>query len=326
MKMKLENVISYARAVKALFDLHKDALVVYNTGLDDPFEADVLDIQIAAANAMLGTDVLKKLNKGDTKKRNDFMDKEKPILKDLEYKLGLCITDGTITDSLASFGLTAFRKGISDHNIDLFHNSYVSTYARVNIASNKAALNDVGFLAGNITAIKTNHDGAWDLNTTKINLKLEINTLSAANLALIMVLLGTCQKILDAIRAYAESISDKVLAKQATAGAVLKTVVPTEAKKPRRRGIKAGSSIILNTDLVAKNVMHLTLLTDVEVDVCMVGLKTDECMMGTPLVFKKFTELQKKDLLGSGRFVKLTNKSGTKKAFVLYYELVVTKK
>jgi hypothetical protein len=309
--------------VKALFDEHKAAIVVYNKKLKDPFEAEVLDVQIEAVELMLGTGVLRKLNKGDTKKRDAFMVKETPILNDLEYKIKLCIADGTIEDSLESFGLGAFRKGIRDNNINLFHTSYESTIARVNIAENTAALEAVDFTADNIIAITTQHDGAWDLNTTKINLKLEINSLSVANQLLVMALLGTCQQILDAIHAYAASINDKILMKQATYAAVLKSVVPTLAKKPRKRKIAVASSIILNTDLVAKNIMQLTSLTDVDLEICLVENKTDSCVVGTPLVFKTLLELKKKDLHGTGRYVKITNKSTTKKAVVLYFEVVV---
>ena len=102
--MKLEDVTSFALAVKALFDAHKDDVVVYNTNLADDWEADYLVAQTTAVSTMLGTGVLKKLNKGDTVLRNGFMDNESPILKDLEFKIKLCLTAGTITDSLASFG------------------------------------------------------------------------------------------------------------------------------------------------------------------------------------------------------------------------------
>ena len=325
MKIKLENVVSYAKAVKTLFDANKKAVVNYNKKLADPFEADNLDTQIAAVELMLGTGVLRKLNKGDTAARNVFMDNESPILKDLEYKVKLCIADGSIEDNLASFGLTAFRAGINDHSIDLFHTSYVSTLSRINKDNNPVALDAAGFTSTNIDALTTNHDGAWDLNTTKINLKSEINSLSVANQLLITTLLATCQQILDAIKAYAESIGNKILAKQATVNAVLKSVVPTAAKKPRNRNIDVASSIILKTDVVAKNIMQLTLGTDVVVNICAVELKTDVCTVGTPLVFKKMVELQKKDLLGTGRYVKLTNMSTTKKAVVKFFEVDVKK-
>ena len=323
--MKLEKVVSYAKAVKTLFDANKRPVVNYNKKLVDPFEADVLDTQIAAVEVMLGTGVLRKLNKGDTATRNVFMDNESSILKDLEYKVKLCIADGSITDGLASFGLTAFRKGINEHNIGLFHTSYESTLSRINEGGNAAALDAAGFTSTNIDELTKTHDGAWDLNTTKINLKLEINSLSVANQLLVNTLLATCQQILDAIKAYAESISNKILAKQATVSAVLKSVAPTAPKKPRNRNIKVGSSIILNTDVVAKNIMQLTLGTDVVVNICRVELKTDVCTVGTPLVFKKMVELQKKDLFGTGRYVKLTNMSTTKKAKVLCFEVDVKK-
>jgi len=321
--MKLEHVVSYATAVKALFDAHKDDVVNYNHLLDDPFEANQLDTKIAAVGSMLGTGVLRKLNKGETADRNSYMDKLIPILNDLEFKINICRTNGTITDSLASFGLSAFRAAIYKHEIDKFHLSYESTYARVGLVTTPLA--DVGFTAAKVTSIKGWHNKAWDLNTTKINLKLEINTLSRGNLAMVNDLLGVCQDVIDSIRAYAASEGDKKLMKQATRSAIEKSVVPTSAKKPRKRNIGPGSSVVLRKDMVAKNILQMTLLTDVKVLVCRQVLKTDACVTGSVLPFGTMVEMKKKEIMGSGEFVKLTNVDTNKKAVVLVYEVDVKK-
>ena len=52
----------------------------------------------------------------------------------------------------------------------------------------------------------------------------------------------------------------------------------------------------------------MTLQTDVKVTICRTELKTDECSVGTDLPFKEMLELKKKDVLGTGKYIKLTNK------------------
>ena len=322
--MKLENVTSFALAVKALFDAHKDDVVVYNPTLEDDWETDNLEAQTTAVSTMLGTGVLKALNKGDTAVRNAYMDNLTPILKDLEFKIEMCRTAGTITDSLGSFGLSAFRKAIRGKNIDAFNLAYQSTYARVNISGNKTALIAVGFTTTKITSIKSNHDGAWDMNTTKINLKLGINSLSVGNRLLVTTLLDTCQLAIDSIRAWAVSVGNTTVAKQASKEAILRGV-EVKSKKPRYKNIGAGSSVVLRTDMVAKNILQLTLETDVVVEIGRTELKTDDVVGGSAMTYNAMKEFRLKSIPGTGRYIKLANRSTTKKAKVLVFEVVVKK-
>src|ERR1019366_6337509 len=230
--MELKDVVLFANATKSLLDANGVAVKLYNTVIADPWETAVFVPQIAAVNAMSGTDTLIELNVGDTKLRNGYMDNEQSILTDLEFKIKVCRTAGTITDSVASFGLGAFRRSIDKHAIGAFHLAYNATMLRIAAGGNTAALNTAGFMGPDIVSITTNHNLAWNMSTTQITLKTQIHTLSVANQAIIKTLLKTCAQVIGSIQAYAAKTKNTDLKKKATAVAILGTVTPKQAAQP----------------------------------------------------------------------------------------------
>lgn len=321
--MKIADVVPYSLAVRALFDANYTALFGYDDQFENPYKADVWQPKIDAANGVVVTLGKREQNQADTKTRNKYMDNLSPILKDLEYRIGLCITAGTITDSLSSFGLGAFNRSIDKKSINAFHTAYETTITAVN--ANQTALTAKGFTATKTGTINTNHQKAWDMQDTKIELKEAIADLSDDNQVILNAVLDEDQKVVNGLRAMAEATGDTELKKKATLKAILKTVVPTAAKKPRNRKIKMASSIVLNKDLVAKNLVQLTLKTNVRVTLCRTVLKTDQCTTGIDLPYNVMWEGKKADIPGTGEFVKLTNKSTSKDAVVLAFEIDVKK-
>jgi len=325
MNIKIEQVVVYSLATKALFEAHYDDLILFDDQFTNPYKTDTWQPKIDAASGVIVTLGLRKLNKGDTEKRNKFMDNLTPILKNLQYKIQQCITAGTITDSLSSFGLGAFNNSISKKAINNFHTAYEVTIAKVTVTANQEALIAKGFTEAQIESITTNHNGAWELQETKIELKEEISDLSEDNQIILHACLTEDQKVINGLRALAESTSNTELKKKATQKAILKSVRPTPAKKPRNRNIQVASSIVLKTNHVAKNVLQLTLKTNVIVTLCRTSLKTDQCTSGITLPFSNLWEGKLKDIPGTGKYIKLTNQDTSKPAKVLALEIVVQK-
>jgi len=309
--MKLEDVVNFAYATKALLDANGVAVKLYNTVIADPWEATVFVPQITTVAAMAGTETLIKLNAGDTKLRNGYMDSEQSILTDLEFKIKVCRTAGSITDSVASFGLGAFRDSITTHDIGAFHLAYNATMLRIGAGGNTAALIAAGFLGTDITSITTQHNLAWGINTTKITLKSSISALSVSNQIIVKALLKTCAQVIASIQAYAAKNKNKTLMGKATAKALLSTVSPTQAPKPVNRNIAQNTSICWLEHPVARDLMQITLLTEGgEVFVCRMNSKTGACGMGIQLVYDEMLEIKKNDVPGVGDCIILTNSGG----------------
>jgi hypothetical protein len=319
--MKLANVITFSLATQALFDANKPALVIFNPLLGGTFESLTWTGQMGAVSNMFSTGNLIKLNAGDTKTRNTFMRNLRPILKNLEFKIDICIANGTITDSLSSFGLAALRESINKYAISDFHLAYISLMGRIAAGGNTAALNTAGFLTANITSIKTNHDGAWNMSTTKIDLSLSIKSLSQSNQIIVNTLMATNMQVIKSMHAYAESISNAGLIKMTTKVAILSSVVPTPAKKPRNRHIAENTSICYQQNPVARDKMQFTLMTNgAEAFICRMPTKTGTCGLGIPLVYNEMTELKKADVPGTGDNIIITNNGSAKmvvKVFVV---------
>jgi hypothetical protein len=324
--MKIGDVVNFATAVQALLDTvgisaPVKAFSPAPGGIGGSWEALVFTPALAAVSGMVITDGLDELSVGDTKLRNGYMEQEVPIMAGLEYNIEACIAAGTITDSFMSFQTGAFKLSIRRHNIGDFHTHYVAMMARINFgigSPNKAALIASGFTLPMITSITTAHDLAWGMNTTKIDLTAAISTLSGGNKILVDTLLKLCQKIIDAIHAWAESTGNKTLMKKATHDAILKTVAATPAKKPRNREIKMNTSICWLQDPPARDLLQFTLITKGgSASVCRMNTKTGVCSAGIPLVYGVMTSIKKKDIPGTGDCIIITNTgSGTIKVTV----------
>lgn len=320
--MKIEDVVPFGNSLKALFVAYKTPVVAFDADYDDPWITDTFDAQKDAVNSMVVTLGLRKLNAEDTKTRNDWMDKETELLNKLDYVVKKCIKNGTITDGVGSFGIGAFLKSITQRDIENFHVNYQVTKARIASGGNAAALNTAGFTTANVASLKNNHDKAWDMNTTKINLKQDISTLSIANQGIVDTFMTTCMGLLKAIRAYAKSISDKELAKKATKGAVLSTVGPMPEKKPRVKTLEPGSRVVIS-NIPSKYKMQMTLETKGgKVKVCKQELRSNECTDGIALMLDAMLEVTKSGLPGTGDYVVLTNE-GDKVAKVKWFVVKV---
>ncbi len=317
--MKIEDIGVFGLTVKALLDANASAVKAYNTELEGTWEVDVFDVQLEAVLAIIGTHSMIKLNEGETIVRNGHMEDERSILTDLEFKIERCIADGTITDSLGSFGLKAFRDSINVHDIGAFHLAYEETIGRLGVVSIAEALDARGFSGADIVSITTAHDLAWGMNATKISLKTSISSLSVANQAVVKTFLRTCQLVIDSIHAYAGTTGNVDLGKRSTKVALLKTVVHTVRKVPRKRHIAENTSICFKEHPVARDLMEFTLLTkNVEVYLCRMDTKTGTCSGGIKLVYNEILRIKKRDVPGTGDCIIITNGSG-KKVVVLAY-------
>lgn len=323
MDIKIEDVVGFGNVLRALFVANYDGVIGLDEDFEDDWLVDVYDVQKQEVFDMVGTAGMRKLKKGDIAKRNMYMDSELPLTVKMDYVIKKCIKAGTITGTKGSFKLATFNRSISNRNVGLFHTNYMVTFARMNSGGNAAALNSKGFTTVMQGKFKTLHDKAWAMNTTKIDLAQDINTLSDANLVVIERFLKTCMLLIAAIRAYARSIKNKELAKRATFKGIKKSVEPSKDKKARDLKIDVFASRVVATDLPVKYKLRMTLLTKgVSVTVCRKILKTGICSAGIPLVANEMLEVVKNDLPGEGERVVITNLSG-KKIVVKYLKIAV---
>ena len=320
--MKIELVYSYAMATKALFQANYAALVQFDNQFANPYLSNVFEPKIIAAKHLIGTLGKRNQNKEDTKIRNQMMDNIQPLLINLEYNIKNCISDGTITCSLQTFQLAAFRKSIYKRSIHSFHLASRQTIAKV--IENQAALTAKGFTVEKTQMIKDYSNSAYAIQTEKIELKGEISNLSIANQIIINACLDECQKIINALQAMTRSTSNKELQRRATSKAILRSVVPTPSKKPRKRTIKPGSTIILTSRLAAKNILLLTLQTNVTVTLCRSPLKSQPGPTDLHLPYNMTWEGKKADIPGTGPYIMLTNHDLSQKAIVSVFQVIVT--
>ncbi len=323
MNIKIEDVVSFGEVLRALFKANYGNVIAIDADFTDPWLVNTFDVQKQDVNDMVTTPGLKKLNKGETAKRDTLLDSMLLVNANLDYAIGKCITGGSIGDSKSSFGIGALNKAIRDRNIGLYHTSYEVTLARINEGGNAAALNAKGFTTVMQDNFSKIHDAVWKANTYKINLSQNINTLSGDDKIIVDTFMTTCMLLIGGIKAAAKSTGDKVLAKKATFNGIKKMVEPTLAKKARNLKIKEFGSRVVATKVASKHKLQFTLMTKgVVVTVCRQDLKTGVCTVGTPLVFGTMLEVVVGDLLGTGDYVVITNGSG-KKIVVKFLKIVV---
>ncbi len=313
--MKIGQVYLYSMAVKALYDGNKTAIIVYDVYFNATYVTTIWLPRINDAEHVSTTLTMRQLNATETKQRNETMDLLIPVLDDLDYKVKKCIDDGSITMALIEFGISNFKRCISRREFEDFSSCYEITIAAVDL--NTDALVEVGFTEDQIENITTWYDKSMAIQNGKIALEGDINSTSKENQRILNACLKEDQKVLNVIKAYAKSIGDKELAKKATKAAVLKSMGITPQRKAVVKVIKPGSSMLLYTDFVGKNYLQLTLLTDnVSVLVGQTHLKLGVITDGTELVYNEVWVGQKKAMLGTGRYIKLTNTDNFTKAKV----------
>jgi len=321
MKVNIPEMYRFSKTIQYIFDENKSVLIAYDNTFDDPFETNVWQLQINAVENIVDSFNLRTVNKEETKLRNAQMHLILPILNELEYKILMCINAQTITLSLKSFGLAAFRKSITSHKIDDFHEKYLWTIAKIN--SNHIALADKGFDAAKVASITTHHNIAYNIQVTKDVLKADTSTMSKENLAIIKTCFDTDMKVLALMRSYAKSHGNTNLYKKATVPAILSSIRPTPPKKPKIRLLEPGKEIVLRTDLNKKNILQLELLSDLIVIIGRKSLKTSQLTVGKELEYQTLMELKLNDLPGKGKYVKLRNLNLNKKAKVRVFEVKI---
>ena len=321
MNIKIEEVGPVSEVLRNLRDTVKDEVEAYDSKFNDEWVDETWTPAIDDALEMEPTDALIDQHAANTKERNFDMFSLLPISKDLEYKIKSCIKAGTITDDYVSFGLSIFRKHIRRKEFDGFHLTYELVIGKVN--ANHTALIAKGFTADKITSITTWHDKAQNKQNVNMLLETQINTRSITNQGIIDIVMALNKEVLFAIKGYSNSIDDKVLAKKATWNALMRQVRQTPVKKPINKKLKMGSSIVLRTNMVDKNLLQITLLTDVKVIIYRTKLKSTVLTEGTELPFNELWEGKQEDLAGTGRFVKMTNLSTERDGVVRFYELEV---
>ena len=303
--MKIQHVVPYSNAIKALFIAFYTLLSTYKPKFLDTYREDVWEPKIQAANEIIMARGLQNLNKGKTKDRNTVMDTLIPIIDDLRFDIQECINAGSITDSLASFDLANFSRSISKRDIDLFHTSYEIAIDRIN--ENKVALIAEGFTQLKIDKITNLHDKAINIQVDKSDLDEEITDLSKANQVVINDCLKEDQKVLNGLKAMAKSMGDKELAKRATKAAVLKSIDATPTPRDGARNIKPTFNIVIATNYPAKDTLEITLLTDNKVTLYRAVNKTDESTTGRTLELNVPWVGKVKNIPGEGKYLKLYN-------------------
>src|ERR1017187_2102163 len=133
--MKIEDVGSYGTAVNVIFVNNYDEVILFDPSINGTWKVDVFDVVLAAVIALVGVGGMMGENKADTAAMRKFMRKMRPMLKKLKFKVEACITAGTITVSLNSFGLSALLEAIRLNDVDAFHNAYLITAAQINVAA-----------------------------------------------------------------------------------------------------------------------------------------------------------------------------------------------
>ncbi|MEI6816063.1 MAG: hypothetical protein WCL14_05595 [Bacteroidota bacterium] len=311
--MKLMYVVGFSMSAKGVYDDNKVAVDLFDPSLAGTFETIVWVPQINAVTGMLSTRNLMQLDEGKTILRDGFLDAMIPVLKNLDYKLDLCIAAGTITDSKGSFGLGNVLKGINKRNLYLFHLSYVGLMARIAAGGNTAALVAKGFTAPMILSITTQHDLVWDLVTEKIDLEVDISDLSAADKVIVKAVMKTNMRVIKAMHAMAVVQGNTVLKKKCTKKAILSMVTPAVAPGPVDREIKQNESICWLVKPTQKELLEMTLLTEGgSAKVCRQNLKTGVCSAGIDLVYNTKVSKKKMEIPGVGDKIIITN-TGTKK-------------
>jgi len=321
MTTKIEDIGSASVVLKNTLETIQAEVEDYDPTFTEDWITDTWDPAITDALNITSTKGLIKEHKDVTKERNFDMDTLIPISKDLEYKIKLCIKAGTITNTLGSFGLADFRKNIREKKFDGFHLAYVVTIGKVN--DNHTALIAKGFTADKITSITTMHDKAQTKQNLNLSLVEQINNLSESNQDTINIVMGYNTMVMDVIKAYANSIDDKELEKRVSWSAIMKHVRQTPVKKPRNRKLKVNGSIVFRTNMDDKNLLQMTLLTDVKVIVYRTKLKSTVLTDGLELPYNELWEGKKEDLPGVGEYIKITNLNTLTKAVVRCFELDV---
>ncbi len=306
--MKLMYVVGFSMAAKGLYDDNKTAVDLFDPSLAGTFEATVWVPEINAVSEMLSPDNLMELDEGKTIIRDAYLDSLIPIMGNLDYKLDLCIGDGSITDSKGSFGVGNVLKGIRDRNVYLFHISYVSLMARIGAGGNTAALNAKGFLTANITSITTGHNLVWGVVTQKLDLEIDISDLSVADRLIVKTVMKTNMRVIKAMRAMAVVQGNITLKKKATKNAILSTVTPAVAPSPVDRVVRRNESICWLVKPTQRELLEMTLLTEGgSAKVCRQNLKTGVCSVGIDLIYNTKVSKKKLEIPGSGDKIIITN-------------------
>ena len=305
MKIKLEYVASFARAAQLIFDENFDAVTAYDPDLAGTWETDTLDPAIVAVENMIVTLGLRKLSAEETVTQNGFLDKETPLINDLEFSINKCLAAHTITDGVGAFNISELRKSIRDKNINAFNTAYSVCIGRVN--ANAAALVAKGFTVEKKDFFKGFHDSAFNVQTTKRALKLEIKDLSAANRLIVEDCIKIVMVMIKSIHAYAKSVNDTDLMALATGTAILKSVVPTPVKKARVKIVKATATVIYQRNIAGNRTMQFTVKTKESI-----LLGRSETIEGVPTATmsldpERLVSVKKNEIPGKGNFVKLIN-------------------
>ncbi|MEI6816673.1 MAG: hypothetical protein WCL14_08700 [Bacteroidota bacterium] len=309
MRIKIEEIVPFSRAVKVMYDANKVAIVAYDESFADPFETEVWDLQIAAVDGIISTGSSIILNATKTREMHGFMRGARPILKNLQYKISQCIADGTIEDSLESFDITGFLNSITNKQIGVFHISYTALYAKINEVDIASALDDVGFTSVEILSLKTQHNLAWNMSDAKTALKGDIHALSASNQVVINTLLDTNQRVVDVMHAKAETDGNADWIKRSTSVAILKTVRATPTKKPRNRKVKKTSFIKFRTHFVARDTIQGKVTSKESLYIVQSNTLVGPYTGGMELVHGVEFNLKKHMIPGVGKYIIVYNPS-----------------
>lgn len=304
-KIPIPYIVPFSLACKSIFDANKTGIVAFRAALADPFEPTTWVGQITATNGIINPKTITGQSKTNTKNMRKFMKNESPLLKNLLYYINLGIADNTITDSLDSFRLVAFNQSINDHDIEVFHNCYITTIAKVN--SNQTALTTLGWLVADTLTITSAHNSAWALKGTNITLVTSRKNLSSGNLTIIDTLITTDKMVLETIRAYARRTNNTTLLDMSSEAAVLRSVRPTPIPKMRNSHIPKTTSRIHKTNPVARDTYKFKNKGKVSVFIVRSNSKVGPYSGGLEIKPGVEIDLKAKDIPGTGKYIIIYN-------------------
>ena len=319
--LRISQVYPFSMATKSLFDTYYERLILFDPSFTNPYYKEHVEPSVTAAHNIIVPLGLQHQKKEDVAIRNSILDSMLPVLEDAGYKIEKCISAGTIHDSLSSFCLSELKENIKHRSFNLFSVNFSMTIAK--ITANQTVLTEQGFTTEKTKLLSDTYTAANDMQTNKIDLRDDISSLTIDNQIILKNCINVNKTLIKGIMGLAKATNDNELKKKATIKAILHSVSPPATRKPYRRNIKPGASIIISSNLNSKNILQITLLTDVSVTLCRTPLKTDICTSGIALKYNTLWDGKKTDILGSGEYIQITNLNHSKKAIVLVFKMIV---
>ena len=310
--MKNEDVAPLARLIDESFDEDEDAITAFDPTLVSPFETNWQGLMVTVEGLQMPEAITRLMtDQGDIIKGG--MVAQIPLVKVLGIRITMAITNGTIADSLKSFGLDKVNQSIHDFNTKKYTVAFVNMMGLINEKKNKNALINIGFTQPMYDLLNGNNITITSGQKTYNTLKISRKNLTPANLLSIKMLKDMTSRVcVSGVGTFSMPLNkDKVA--QYVQSKVLKSIRPTPVQEPRKRYFAATKSMCIKTKPVGRDTIQMTLLSECEQPIyyCMCDLKTGVCVSGGVLVYNVTTSIKQKDIKGSGTHLVISNSNLT---------------